>query len=176
MAQPFIGEIRMGGWNFAPRGYALCNGALQSIANNNALFALIGTTYGGDGVNTFGLPDLQGRSVVHRGTLAGTPYTIGDRFGVETVTLTTNQLPSHTHVAASVAGPAVPGPSTSPANKLPNGQANQADPPYGTGPANTPMSGAAITQTGGSQPHNNLQPLLAITFVIAVEGVFPARN
>lgn len=176
MATPFIGEIRMGGWNFAPFGYALCNGALQSIAANNALFALIGTTYGGDGVTTFALPDLRGRSVVHQGTLGSDTYTIGDRFGVESVTLTTNQLPSHTHVAASVAGPAVPGPSTSPANKLPNGQANPADPPYGTGAANTPMSAAAITPTGGNQPHNNLQPLLVITFVIAVEGVFPARN
>lgn len=176
MSNPFIGEIRMAGFNFAPLGFAYCDGQLLPIASFNALFALIGTTYGGDGVNTFQLPDLRGRTVYGQGTSPFGTYVIGEVFGVENVTVTSNQLPAHTHVAAAVAGPAVPNPSTSPANKLPSSQANVGDPPYGDAPPNLGMSAGAIGATGGNQAHNNIQPVLAINFVIAVEGVFPSRN
>lgn len=176
MSNPFIGEIRMAGFNYAPVGFAFCNGQLLPIANYNALFALIGTTYGGDGQNTFGLPDLQGRTVYGQGSLAGTTYTMGETLGTETVTLLSTQLPAHTHVAASVAGPAVPNPSTSPADKLPSSQPNATDPPYDVAPANTTMNATAIVSTGGNQPHTNIQPVLAINFIIALEGVFPSRN
>lgn len=176
MSNPFLGEIRMGGWNFAPRGFAYCNGQLLAIAGNDALFNLIGTIYGGDGQTTFQLPNLQSRTVYGQGNSQSGTYTIGQTLGVEGVSLTPNQLPSHTHVVAAVAGPAVPNPSTSPANKVPSSQANQADPPYGVSTPDATMSTFAVSNTGGNQAHDNIQPVLAINFVIAVEGVFPSRN
>ena len=176
MTTPFVGEVRMGGWNFAPVGWASCNGQVLPIAQYNSLFLLIGVTYGGDGVNNFALPDLQSRSVYGRGTSASGTYSIGQTLGVETVQLGTKELPAHTHVAAAVAGPAVPNAGTVPENKLPNGQGNPADPPYGAAPGDLTMSPAAIANTGGNQAHLNIQPVLAINFVIALDGVLPQRN
>ena len=177
MANPFLGEIKMGGWNFAPLGFTFCNGQLLSIASESALFALLGTTYGGDGVVTFAVPDLRGRSAWGMGTGAGlSTYNQGEVLGQEAVTLTTNQLPAHNHVAVGVAGPSVPGAGTAPTNQLWNGQTNVADPPYAAGLPTATMAGTAIANQGSGQPHNNRQPYLGINFVIALVGIFPSRN
>ncbi len=172
MSQPYVGEIRMVGFNFPPNGWAICNGALLSIAEFTTLFDLIGTTYGGDGVNTFALPDLQGRVPVHQGRSAGTSNrVIGQRGGVETVTLTANQMPSHTHTlsaSTTIATPAafrsaVLGSSTTATF-------------YGSGADPTTMAAGAITALGDGQPHNNIAPSLTINFVISLFGIFPSQN
>jgi microcystin-dependent protein len=166
MSQPFLGEIRMGGWNFAPRGWAQCNGAQMQISQNEALFALLETTYGGDGITTFNLPDLQGRHPVHQ---AGS-FVQGQKGGVETVTLTTPQIPSHNH---AIFVSAVAGASSSPVNMAPAMSSNATA--YNAAGNPTPMANL-VGSYGGSQPHNNLMPFLCVTFVIALEGVFPSRN
>jgi microcystin-dependent protein len=171
MSQPFLGQISMFAGNFAIRGYAFCNGQLMAIAQNDALFALIGTTYGGDGQVTFALPNMQGRVPYHQGTLAGGgTYTIGEQAGVENITLTTNQIPSHTHNAM---GNSADGGQGSPQN---NFWGSAPDTRYSTTAPAAPMSAAAIGQTGGSQPHNNMLPFLCINFIIALEGIFPSQN
>jgi microcystin-dependent protein len=172
--QPFIGEIRMFGGNFAPVGWALCEGQIQQISQNSALFNLIGTTYGGDGVNTFALPDLRGRVPNHQGQSAGTSvYVIGEISGVENVTLTGLQLPAHTHTANAAAigntdTPVNHYPAADPAGNVVQFKANTA--------ANATMNGSAIATAGGNQPHSNLQPLLAVNYIIALFGIFPSRN
>ena len=172
MSTPFIGEIRLFAGNFAPRGYAVCFGQLLPISQYDALFALIGTTYGGDGQTTFALPDLQGRVPVHQGQGLGlTSYIMGERYGTETVTLTSGQLPVHSHAQQASAnavnagsGPsAVLGTSTTTAF-------------YGSGAPQVTMAAAAVDAAGGGQPHNNMAPYLGLNFIIAVEGIFPARN
>jgi microcystin-dependent protein len=169
MSTPYIGEIRMFGGNFPPSGWAFCNGQEIPIAENDALFTLIGTTYGGDGQSTFRLPDLQGRAPIHQGTGPGLgTYTIGENAGVESVTLTTQQIPTHTHTwQASTGG----GTSNTPANNV------TGSPPvaklYRTGTPSDPMSPKVIQPAGGSQPHENLQPYLTISFIISLYGVFP---
>ena len=173
MSESFLGEIRMFAGNFAPRGWAFCNGQILSIADNSALFALLGTTYGGDGQNTFALPDLRGRAPLHQGQGPGLPDVIlGEQGGEENVTLQTNQLPAHTHQMNVVGGS---GDQASPTNHLlataPTGLGNV----YGSN-TDTLISAKAITPTGGSQPHDNLQPFLTINFIIALEGIFPSRN
>lgn len=165
MSQPYVGEIRMGGWNFAPAGWAQCNGAQMSISQSDTLFALLGTTYGGDGVNTFNLPDMRSRIPIHQGL----GFVQGQASGAESVTLTTPQLPSHTHLIM-VNGAA--GSSTTPAGFVPAMNANQA---YNAAGNPTPMSNV-IGLYGGSQPHENRMPFLCITFVIALNGIFPSRN
>ena len=171
MATPFIGTITMFGGNFAPRNYAFCDGSLQSIAQNSALFALIGTIYGGDGQNTFALPDLRGRAPIHQGNLAGGGnYVIGQVLGTESVTLTASQMPAHTHTLGANTGPGT--------GAGPNGAVwarSTATQNYATAGA-TPMNAAAVTSSGGSQPHENMQPFLAINFIIALFGIFPSRN
>jgi microcystin-dependent protein len=169
MANPFIGEIKLVPYNFAPAGYAFCSGQLMSIAQNTALFALIGTTYGGDGVSTFGLPDLRGRSAIHMGTRQGTTYNIGETGGVETVTLTTAQLPVHTHdpVVAGVGGSNA---STPAGARLASGGPALYAPAPGSG-AQMPLPIA-----GGSLPHDNMAPYLVLNWVISLFGVFPSRN
>lgn len=169
MSLPFIGEIRLFGGNFAPVGWAFCNGQLLPISEHDALFALIGTTYGGDGQTTFGLPDLQGRSPVHQGSLSGTTYVMGEAAGVETVTLTTQQIPAHSHRPTAGASPN----STSPAGATWSTQAQLA---FATGAPGTPMAAGAMQPAGGSQPHDNMPPYLAISYIIALEGVFPSQN
>lgn len=171
MGTPFIGEIRMFGGNFAPRGFAFCSGQLLAISQNDTLFALIGTTYGGDGQTTFALPDLRGRIPVHAGQGPGlASYVLGQSSGSETVTLTAQQLPAHTHAAQaqSAAGTqAGPGGGVWAAS----GQ-NQ----FSSNAPNAGMSTAAIGPVGGSQPHDNMAPFQVVSFIIALEGIFPSRN
>jgi microcystin-dependent protein len=169
MSQPFIGEIKMGGWNFAPQSFAFCNGALLPISQNSALFALIGTTYGGDGQNTFALPDLRGRVPIHQGTGPGlSPRVMGQPGGSETVVVTTGQLPSHTHAAQGNGRTSVPDPT--------NNFWGLTDLNRYAATANTPMNASSLQNTGGNQPHDNMLPYLGITFVIALFGIFPSRN
>jgi len=177
MAQPYLAEIKMFGGNFAPRGYALCNGQIVAISQNTALFSLLGTTYGGNGQTTFALPNMQGRAPVHQGNGAGIdPVSLGEMAGETNVTLTTGNLPAHTH-PISGAVIANSNPSETPAsnalftNSAPNKLYAAA---LGSGGLN--LAPQTITMAGGSQPHNNVQPYLAVTFIIALEGVFPARN
>lgn len=166
MAEPFLGEIRLMSFNFAPQGWALCNGQLLPINQNQALFSLLGTTYGGNGQITFGLPDLRSRVPLHMG--AG--HTLGERQGVEAVTLTIAQLPGHNHgLRGSSAGTG--GVSTPNGNYL--GGGNNV---YGTQGTLTSLSAATLTNAGGSQPHTNLQPYLTISFCIALQGIFPSQN
>jgi len=170
--QPFIGEIKLFAGNFQILGHAYCQGQLMSIAQNEALFALIGTTYGGDGVTTFGLPDLRSRVPIHEGTGSGlSARTIGEMGGTESVTLISANLPAHTHAMSCNSAT---GTSANPANNF--WAAQPALLQYD--PANTasPMKANAISISGGSQPHENLQPYLTINYLIALEGIFPSRN
>lgn len=172
MAEPFIGEISMAGFNFAPRGWAFCNGAIHSIAQNTALFALLGTTYGGDGQTTFALPNLMGRLPLSQGQGPGlSPRTIGETGGVEAVTLLTTQMPSHAHTLMAASGGART--STAQGNHLASGEADI----YTRGPGEAvALAPNQIAPAGQGQPHLNLQPALAVNFIIAIEGIFPSRN
>jgi microcystin-dependent protein len=165
MAQPYVGEIRMFAGNFAPAGWMFCEGQLLPISENETLFQLIGTTYGGDGQSTFGLPDLRGRVPLHQGN----GFTLAEAAGVETVTLTTQQIPVHTHVlaASDQAGNQV-----SPSGNLP---ARSFDvKPYISEPPDGDFNAAAIGPVGGSQPHTNFQPYLCVDFIISLFGIFPS--
>lgn len=168
MATPFIGEIKVTSFNFAPRGWALCDGRLLPIAQYQALFSILGTTYGGDGRTTFALPDLRGRLPLH----VGNGITEGTAAGEEAHTLTNAELPSHNHTANAVS---TTGESTGPAGGLwaVSGQNAQM---YATSGADTTMSPAATANAGGSQPHGNLQPYLVVNFIIALEGIYPSRD
>jgi len=170
--EPFIGEIMMFAGNFAPKGWAMCNGQLLPIAQYTALFSLLGTTYGGNGQTTFALPDLRGRVPVHPGQGPGlSNYDLGQQSGSENVTLTTTQIPAHAHTFAPGCSTQVPN-AESPANAVPaNLDPNQT---FSTEPNGNMRPGNSST-VGGSQPHNNLQPLLCINFIIALEGIFPSR-
>jgi microcystin-dependent protein len=177
MSDPFIAEIRMFGGNFAPTGWALCNGQLMSISMDTApLFSLLGTTYGGDGVTTFGLPNLQGSAPVQAGQGAGLSLRVlGEVGGSPTVTLLQSQMPQHTHTALAFDDS---GDSTDPtartwAQALEGGVG---DALYSAGPVpNLTMGEQTVMPTGGSQPHNNMQPYLTVTFIIALQGIFPQR-
>jgi microcystin-dependent protein len=181
MAEPFLGEIRMFGGNFAPNGWAFCNGQILSISQNSALFALLGTTYGGNGQTTFGLPNLQGQVPIHwGGAPSGSQYNVGQTGGTENVTLIQGQMPSHNH---NVGVSSAAGDVTSPVNAIP-AQVNtgNARSPVTTamGYSNTPQNGTmpanTVSMTGGSQPHPNMQPFLCVTFIIALNGIFPSRS
>ena len=182
MSEPFIGEIQMFGFTFPPRGWADCNGQLLPIAQNTALFALLGTTYGGDGRTTFGLPDLRGRVPIHTGTGPGLANrALGSRGGNESETLNTGQIPAHTHIATSQARAVTPaGNSNDAANNFWADDAGVSSGTYHTGPANATMNNDAITtsvqSTGGGMSHNNMQPYLTVRFCIALTGIFPSRN
>ncbi len=181
MAEPFMGQISIVGFNFAPRGWAICDGRLLPIAQNTALFSLLGTTFGGDGRTTFGLPDLQGRAGVGVGTGPGlTPKTWGERLGVENVTLGLTEIASHTHNLgqnARVNGRTEDAGVTAPANNFLG--AHEA---YTTGQTagNAPLHAGTLTGTtdnsGGGQQHNNMQPSLAMYTVIAITGLYPSRS
>ena len=176
MSSPFVGEIRMFGGNFAPAGWAFCNGQTIAISQNDTLFNLIGTTYGGDGQQTFALPNLQSRVPIHQGQGSGIPvnFVIGEMAGVESVTLTTNQMPIHTQStlgSTSVGSTAVPSAS----EWLATATAASIT-PYGTDNPQTALSATSISQAGGSQPHDNMQPYLCINFIISLFGIFPSPN
>ncbi|MGB0101953.1 MAG: tail fiber protein [Nocardioides sp.] len=166
MAQPYVGEIRMFGGNFAPSGWQLCEGQLLAISEYDSLFALIGTSYGGNGSTTFALPDLRGRLPVHQGN----GLLLAETGGAEEVTLTLPQIPTHTHSLA-VAGDRA-GTQTSPAGNLPARSFNVT--PYLNEAPSASFSGSAITSVGGSQPHTNLQPYLCVHFIISLFGIFPS--
>jgi microcystin-dependent protein len=175
MSEPFIAEIRIFAGNFAPRSWAFCDGQLLPISQNTALFSLIGTTYGGDGRNTMGLPDLQGRAPMHPGRGPGlTSRRLGEKVGVTTVTLTEAQIPSHSHTARATSGSGgVPGPSSSTSFSSSgldslyhtDTQTNQVD-----------MAMETLSTTGGSQSHDNVQPYLTLNFIIALQGLYPSRG
>ena len=181
MSSPYIGEIRMFAGSFAPVGWAFCAGQLMPISENDALFTLIGTTYGGDGQETFGLPDLQGRVPVHMGQGPGISqnYQIGEKAGVESVTLTTQQIPIHNHAAIASANAAdtnIPTANTILASMGPAGIAQV--PCYLPFPnaAQVNLNAQSIGPAGGSQPHENMQQYLCLTFIISLFGIFPTQN
>ena len=160
---------------FAPRGWAFCSGQLLPIAQNTALFSILGTTYGGNGQTTFALPDLRGRAPVHGGQGPGlSTYTIGEQGGTESVTLLSTQMPAHTHTLQADQNAAD---STDPAAHLMgNIGVGQTPTQYSSGSANTAMNPTSIGPAGGSQPHANMQPFLCVNFIIALEGIYPSRN
>jgi microcystin-dependent protein len=169
MSNQYVGEIRPFGLNFAVYGWAFCDGSLIAISENETLFTLIGTTYGGDGVQTFGLPDLRGRIPIHQGTLNGNTYVIGQRAGEEAVTLNVNQIPSHNHTlnALSTAGS-----QPSPSNGVP---ASSGLDQFST-TAPTVTTGIPVSNAGGNQPHNNIPPVLVVNYLIALYGIYPSQN
>jgi microcystin-dependent protein len=173
MADPFVAEIRVVGFNFAPLGWATCDGQLMPLSQNTALFSLLGTTYGGDGKSTFALPDLQGRAPMHPGQGAGLSLRdLGEEGGTETVTLLQNEMPAHTHALSANALPASASLAapTQGLGRSVGGSAYKASPP-----ATAAMSPQAVGLTGGDSPHNNLMPYLTLNYIIALQGVFPAR-
>lgn len=175
MSTPFIGEIRMFGGNFPPRGHALCNGQLLSISQNSALFSILGVNYGGDGRVTFGLPNLQGRAAIGVGQGNGlTNRYLGEIAGEPSVTLNTNEMPAHNHTANASGGS---GNSPSPTNAIwsASGVGRTPDAAYANS-GNSTMAPNTLTPSGGNQPHNNFPPYLAVTFIIALNGIFPPRN
>jgi microcystin-dependent protein len=171
MSTPFIGEIRMFAGNFAPLGWAFCQGQLLPISENEALFSLFGTTYGGDGETTFGLPDLRGRVPIHAGSGPGLlTRNLGESAGTEEVTLTVNQMPNHSHPWLASGDPAEDGSPAGHTTATLTGSNF-----YGSG---TPiaMSSQGIPATGGSQPHSNLMPTLCVNFIVSLFGIYPSQN
>ncbi len=164
MAQPYVGEIRLFGGNFAPAGWMFCDGALLPISENETLFQLIGTTYGGDGQSTFALPDLRGRVPIHQGS----GFILAETGGVEEVTLTVNQIPAHSHpMLASLDIPTL----ATPANNV-TGQAARKI--YRSGTPGIALNANAVGAVGGSQPHTNFQPYVCVSFIISLFGIFPS--
>lgn len=172
---PYIGDVRLFAGNFAPVGWVLCNGALLSISENDALFALIGTTFGGDGITNFGVPDLRGRVPVGQGTGPGlTPRTIGAQFGVESVTLLAQQMPAHNHsfnASTAAATAAVPT-----ANVFAQTAGDTIYTEVPAQPNAQTMNAASVQNSGGTQPHDNIMSTTAINYIMCVQGVFPSRN
>jgi microcystin-dependent protein len=172
MSEPFVGEIRMFAGSFAPRGWAFCDGQLLAVSQNDALFSLLGTIYGGDGRTTFGLPDLRGRIPIHAGSGPGlSPRNLGAKGGQEEVTLTVNELASHTHaIKASTAA----GTQNNPAGEFLGASPNVRL--YRPAAPSVPLNAASISSLGGSQSHGNLMPFLCVNFIIALFGIYPSRN
>jgi microcystin-dependent protein len=184
MSNPFLSEIRIMSFNFAPRGWAQCNGQLLPINQNQALFSLLGTTYGGNGQTTFALPDLRSRLPIHMGS----GHTLGERAGEEAHTINISELAAHSHPMSAKAADALNGgtgrlPTPAGTKALAEGHASQgvgvqpvAVSIYGTGAASGALAPATIGLTGGSQPHTNIQPYLTLNFCIALQGIFPSQN
>lgn len=171
-SEPFIGEVQWFAGNFAPRGWALCDGQLLSVASNSALFSILGTTYGGDGRTTFALPDVRGRVIIHQGQGPGLSNRyLGSKAGSESETLTANQMPAHSHTLQASGGAATA--ITPTGNVLASPGRTRL---YDSGTANVNMDAAAITATGGSQAHNNMQPYTTLNCIIALQGIYPSRN
>lgn len=175
MSDQYVAEIRMFSGNFPPKGWAFCNGQLMSIAQNTALFSLLGTTYGGNGTSTFALPDLQGRAPIGQGAGQGlSQRALGETGGQETVTLLSSEMPAHSHVPnCNSTGAGQAGPGANVWGKIPGKTAPQA---YSSAAPNVAMASNAVASTGGSSPHNNRQPFLCVTFIIALGGIFPVRQ
>jgi microcystin-dependent protein len=165
LAEPFLSELRIMSFVFAPKGWALCNGQLLPINQNQALFSLLGTTFGGDGRVNFALPDLRGRTPIH----VGSGHTNGERGGESAHTLSISEMPTHPHVANGTSDNAT---VDSPAGNLLASGANQYAPP----PPTTTIDPSTVANTGGGQPHNNMQPFLTLSFCIALQGIFPSPN
>jgi microcystin-dependent protein len=174
-ASPFLGEIKIMAFNFAPKGWALCNGQLLPINQNQALFSLLGTTYGGDGRVTFGLPNLQGKVPIS----FGNGFVLGQAAGEYAVTINISTMPTHTHTmmgTAATANAALPGTGVSLAQGHATGTGQPAVTTFGTGNPDRAFVPNAITNTGGSQPHTNQQPLLVLNFCVALQGIFPSQT
>lgn len=172
MSEPFVGEIRMFAGNFAPRGWAFCDGQLLAVSQNDALFSLFGTIYGGDGRTTFGLPDLRGRIPLHQGSGPGlSPRRLGSKGGSENETLTTNQLASHSHDWNANKEPAT--------GAAPQGKVLASPSPvriFEPGNQTVDLGSSTIPNSGGSQPHTNLMPTLCVNFIVALVGIYPSRQ
>ena len=173
MSEPFVGQIKMFAGNFAPRGWAFCDGQLLAVSSNDALFSLLGTIYGGDGRTTFGLPDLRGRVPIHQGTGPGlSPRRLGAKGGAEKVTLTVNQMPSHDHApfnaSTDTGNEANPGGNV--VAESPSLQIYLEDAPSAT------MNTASVTSVGGSRSHDNMTPFLCIHYIIALYGIYPSKH
>ncbi|HYL76333.1 MAG TPA: tail fiber protein [Bryobacteraceae bacterium] len=166
MSEPFLGEVKIISWNFPPKGWAFCNGQLLPINQNQALFSILGVTYGGDGRQTFGLPNLQGRTAVHMGN----GIALGELAGETTHTLNISEMPAHTH--APVGSSATGTLSAAGGNLWGGSSAN----PYSPGSDGTSMNPACLQPMGGSQPHENMTPYLVLNFIIALQGIFPSQN
>ena len=172
MSNPYVGEIRIFAGNFAPQGWAICDGSILSIANFEVLFALLGTTYGGDGVNTFKLPDMRGRIPIHQGN----GYVMGALSGSESVTLTSAELPAHSHAVQSSTAH---GNTSSPAGALWATDGTGVAAPYrkaASGGTAVALAAGTVATSGGGQPHENRQPLLAMNYIISLFGIFPSQN
>jgi microcystin-dependent protein len=173
MSQGYVGEVRPFGGNFAPAGWQFCDGSLLSIANYPVLYQLIGTTYGGNGTTDFAVPDLRGRAIIHQGTGSGlAPYVMGEHIGLENATVSVQQMASHPHTFSGTnagGNAANPGPTVvlaaTPIGEIYDGTA-----------APVALSPQAVSLAGGSQPHNNRQPYLAISYIIALEGLYPSQS
>jgi microcystin-dependent protein len=175
MSDPFLAEIRIFTGNFAPKGWALCDGQVLPISQNTALFSLLGTTYGGNGTSTFALPNLQGMAPMSAGQGPGLSFrALGENGGEPNVTLLATELPVHTHAASATTNP---GSEVSPAGMAPAVPGfSRGATAYSTGAGNTSLSSAALDIVGGSLPHNNMPPYLTLTFIIALQGIYPARS
>ncbi|MBS1794015.1 MAG: phage tail protein [Acidobacteria bacterium] len=174
MSDQFVAEIRIVGFNFAPTGWAFCNGQILPLSQNTALFSLLGTTYGGNGKSNFALPDLQGRVPMHPGQGPGLSlHDLGEEGGVETVTLLQSEIPAHNHNYQARPTALAAGQKDTPVSNYP-GRSNSR--PYNSGPPNQLMGALGTYPTGGDFPHNNMQPYLTMNFIIALQGIFPPRN
>lgn len=170
MSEPFLAEVRIVGFNFAPRGWAFCDGQILPINQNQSLYSLLGTTYGGDGRTSFALPDLRGRVPIHVGSSNGTHHQLGQKSGEETHTLSAAEMPQHTHLLEGTNNP--------PTSDQPTGHvfARAAGTIYGEFGTPQAMGNGAVANVGGSQAHDNMQPTLVLNFCIALQGLFPSRN
>lgn len=180
MSSPFIGEIIMFAGNFAPRGWAFCQGQILAIAQNTALFSILGTTYGGNGQTTFALPDLRGRVPIQQGQGPGlSPVFLGQQGGTETVTLLSNQIPAHNHLINASTNS---GDTANPSNnflavgQVPVSGSTETVSMYNSTATGNTLNPQTVSLAGGNQPHPNMQPYLAVNFIIALEGIFPSRN
>lgn len=170
MSEPFLAEVRIVGFNFAPRGWAFCDGQILPINQNQSLYSLLGTTYGGDGRTSFALPDLRGRTPIHVGSSNGTHHALGQKSGEETHTLSAAEMPQHTH---SFEGSTADGTVAAPVSNV---LARSPNPFYHETGNLVNMNPGTITNVGGGQAHNNMQPTLVLNYCIALQGLFPSRN
>ena len=172
MSEPFLSEIKLVSFNFAPKGWALCNGQFLPINQNQALFALLGTTYGGNGQTTFALPNLRGQVPIHMGN----GHTLGEAAGTTSVTVNIQQLPTHLHVAQASSTQADQATLLNPNNNAPNILAAVTGAQYVGAQSLTTIEPTSVTSVGGNQPHNNMMPYLVLNFIIALQGIFPSQN